>query len=135
MIINVNSVSAYSPALSVAIKSKEEAAPAADAKDKDGESSSVAVNMSDVGQASAGGAAGTSQDLITQLQEQIKQVQKQLEQQQAQLAAAMNSKASDQEKAQRAMAIQQQIAGTTAQLISLQGALLQALKGSVNTTA
>jgi hypothetical protein len=56
-----------------------------------------------------------------------------------QLAAAQQSKAPEEIKAQQVMAIQQQISGTTAELGAEQGALMQMMqaqaKGSVDTTA
>ena len=72
---------------------------------------------------------------IKQLQEQIKETQKTLERQQAMLSAAQNSRAPDEEKAAQVMSIQQQIAGTMAQLNAQQGALLELMKGTVKTTA
>jgi vacuolar-type H+-ATPase subunit I/STV1 len=72
---------------------------------------------------------------IKQLQEQIEQTQKTLLQQQQQLAVAQSSKAPEQEKAQKVMAIEQQISGTMAQLNSLLGALMELMKDSVNITA
>jgi hypothetical protein len=51
------------------------------------------------------------------------------------LAAAQNSKASDQEKAAQVMALQQQISGTMAQLGAQQASLLSLMKVRVDTTA
>lgn len=75
------------------------------------------------------------EQLVKQLQEQIKETQKMLQRQQAMLSAAQNSGAPDDEKATQVMSIQQQIAGTTAQLNAQQAALLELMKGSVKTTA
>ena len=137
MIININSASAYSPALTAATKPKDESVVAPTKSD---EPVSLTVKMS--GDGAMAGAAETSkattpkEQMIEQLKEQIEQVQKQLQQQQAQLAAIQNSKGSEQDKAQRMMALQQQIAGTLAQLTALQGALMQAITTpSVDTTA
>ncbi|NVL29836.1 hypothetical protein F2S74_02045 [Pseudomonas syringae pv. actinidiae] len=70
------------------------------------------------------------------MKQEIKDTQKQLAQQQAQLAAAQSGKGTPEEKAQKAMAIQAQISGTSATLQTLQASLLQLeTQGGVNTTA
>ncbi|MDH0748459.1 hypothetical protein N5D61_19230 [Pseudomonas sp. GD03842] len=126
--INTNSLSAYPAAFATPVKT--DASSTSDA-------TSASVNLrGNVYQAPKASPDGVTQEqLIKQIQEQIKQTQKMLEQQQQQLAAVQASKASDQEKAAQVMAIQQQIAATSAQLMAQQSALLQLMKGSVNTTA
>lgn len=136
MNINTSSLNTYTPTLTATFKAKD-AAVAADTATSD--AAKINVDMSGTAAAGDSGeaAAPTSikEQIIQQLKEQIEQVQKQLEQQQQQLAAAQNSKGSEQEKLQRIMAIQQQIAGTTAQLTALQGSLLQAMAVPIKTTA
>lgn len=80
-------------------------------------------------------AATSSTSYVEQLKKQIEQAQKLLAQQQAQLQSVERGQASDEQKAQQAMAIQTQIMGTSASLQTLQSALLQAMSGSVDTHA
>lgn len=133
--INTNSLSAYSSVISAGFKNDEPTKNDATATNV-----RLRVNVYKDPQATGAGkahdAATSSQEqAIKQLQEQIKQTEKVLQQQQAQLAAAQNSNAPEQEKAQQVMAIQQQIAGTMAQLNAQQAALLELMKDSVSTTA
>jgi len=136
MNINTSSLSTYTPILKTAIKSGDETV-AADAKSSD--ATKLSLDMSGTAAADESTEATApktiKEQIIQQLKEQIEQVEKQLQQQQQQLAAAQNSKGSEQEKLQRIMAIQQQISGTMAQLTALQGSLLQAMAVSVKTTA
>lgn len=136
MKINMSSLSTYTPTLTTSFKSKDETV---DADAKSGDFTKLGVDMSGTAAAddSSETAAPTSikEQIIQQLKEQIEQVEKQLQQQQQQLAAAQNSKGSEQEKLQRIMAIQQQISGTMAQLTALQGSLLEAMAVPINTTA
>ncbi len=136
MNINISSVSTYAPILTASSKSKEETVTA-DAKG--GDSTKLTVDLSgataEAGASESSAPTSVKEQIVKQLQEQIERVQQQLQQQQQQLAAAQNSKGSEQEKAQRVMAIQQQISGTMAKLTALQGALMQAMSGSVDTTA
>lgn len=132
--INTSSLSAYSSVFTAGFKNDQSSKS---------EATTTSVNLrGNVYKTPEAAGAGKAQEgstpreqMIKQLQEQIKQAQKTLQQQQQQLAAVQASKASDQEKAQQAMAIQQQIANTTAQITTLQGSLLELMKGSVSTTA
>ncbi|TDV46446.1 hypothetical protein EC919_11138 [Pseudomonas graminis] len=132
--INTSSLGAYSSVFTAAVKTD-------DSTKSDAKTASVELRGNVYGDPQAtgagkAGAASSPQDqAIQQLQEQIKETQKILLQQQAQLAAAQNSKASDEEKSAQVMAIQQQISGTMAQLNAQQGALLNLMKGTVSTTA
>ncbi|MFJ4141517.1 hypothetical protein [Pseudomonas sp. NPDC089734] len=140
--INTSSLSAYSSALTLTVKNKDaDSTTATDAAEKSGVS--VSLDGAKVGGtavaagAGAGGSSSSSTDeTIEKLKEQIEQTEKLLAQQQAQLAAAQNGKGSEDEKAQRVMAIQMQIATTTATLQTQQGALLQlTTSGGIDTTA
>lgn len=138
--INTSSLAAYSSVYTGGIKT------AADSKvdeSKSGEASTVSAELrgnvlKTDGEDTKAGAAGASnpiQEAIERLQKEIKETRKLLLREQQQLAAAQNSKAPEQEKASRIMAIQQQIAGTQAQLMSQQAALMTLIKGTVSTTA
>ena len=83
----------------------------------------------------AGAPASKGVDVIEQIKKQIEQTEKLLAQQQAQLARVQKSQASEEQKAQQAMAIQTQIMGTQAALQTLRGALLQAMTVGVDTHA
>lgn len=128
--INTSSLSVYSSAFTAALKNDEST-----------KSDAATANVNLLGNVYKGTGKADEQPLspseqaIEQLQEQIKQTQKLLQQQQAQLAVAQNSKAPEEEKAQQVMAVQQQIAGTMAQLNAQQAALLELMKGTVSTTA
>ncbi|MBI6853558.1 hypothetical protein YA0002_12345 [Pseudomonas cichorii] len=137
--INTSSLSAYSSALTLTVKNKDADTATTDSTQK---TTGVSVSLEGAkvggGAAPAGGAGGssTADDTIEKIKEQIKQAQKQLVQQQAQLAAAQNSKGSEEEKAARILAIQGQIAQTSSTIQTLQGTLLQlTTSGGVNTTA
>ncbi|MEN1831915.1 hypothetical protein AAIM60_03475 [Pseudomonas lijiangensis] len=137
--INTSSLSAYSSALTLTVKNKDADTATTDSTQK---TTGVSVSLEGAkvggGAAPAGGAGGssTADDTIEKIKEQIKQAQKQLVQQQAQLAAAQNSKGSEEEKAARVLAIMGQITQTSATIQTLQGTLLQlTTSGGVNTTA
>lgn len=66
-------------------------------------------------------------DPVAELKKQIEQTQKMLAQQQQELASAQRSQATEEQKAQRVMTIQAQIAVTSSTLQTLQAALLQAM--------
>ncbi|MFK3798698.1 MULTISPECIES: hypothetical protein [unclassified Pseudomonas] len=126
--INTSSLSPYPTAFTTAVRNDESTKS---------EATTVNVNLrGNVYEPPKADDSGmTREQMIKQLQEQIKETQKMLEQQQQQLAAAQASKVSEEEKATQVMAIQQQIAGTTARLAAQQAALLELMKGTVNTTA
>ena len=137
--ISTSSLSSYAAAFSVTVKKDDAAATAAStdaakAASDGSERTTVSVNATGAGGATAGSTSDATQQSIDQLKELIKETEKQLQKEQQQLAAALNGNGSDAEKAQRAMAIQTQIASTTALLQSQQAALIQ-LTGGVNTTA
>jgi predicted ribosome quality control (RQC) complex YloA/Tae2 family protein len=131
--INTSTLSPYANPFTVALKNDQ--ATKSDVV-------TASVNLRGTAYTEPGKKAGEAEapqwpreQMIKQLQDQIKETQKVLEQQQQQLAAALNSKAPEQEKAAQVMAIQQQIAGTMAQLTALQASLLELMKGSVSTKA
>lgn len=133
--ITTSSLSAYSSVISAGFKNDEPTKNDATATNV-----RLRVNVYKDPQATGAGkaddaATSPQEQAIKQLQEQIKQTEKVLQQQQAQLAAAQHSNAPEQEKAQQVMAIQQQIAGTMAQLNAQQAALLELMKDSISTTA
>lgn len=137
--ISTSSLSSYAAAFSVTVKKDDAAATpastdAASAAEGDGKRSAVAVDATGAGGATASSSSDATQQSIDQLKELIKETEKQLQKEQQQLAAAQNGNGSDAQKAQRVMAIQTQIASTTALLQSQQAALIQ-LIGGVNTTA
>ncbi len=141
--INTSSLSAYSSALTLTVKNKETenaTSTATDSTQKTGVS--VSLEGAKVGDAAkAGGAGGSSSSTgadqtIERIKEQIKQAQQQLVRQQAQLAAAQNSKGSEEEKAARILAIQGEIAQTSSTIQTLQGTLLElTTSGGIKTTA
>ncbi|MFK3969631.1 hypothetical protein ACI2KS_02740 [Pseudomonas sp. NPDC087358] len=131
--INTSSLSAYSSVFTAGLKNNESTKSDATTANVSLRGNVYQEPGAKVGETQA--PASPREQMIKQLQEQIKQTQKILTQQQQQLAVAMNSKASDQEKAAQVMAIQQQIAGTMAQLTAQQAALLELMKGTVSTTA
>lgn len=131
--INTSSLSAYSSVFTAGLKNDESTKSDATTANVSLRGNVYQEPGAKVGEIQA--PASPREQMIKQLQEQIKQTQKILTQQQQQLAVAMNSKASDQEKAAQVMAIQQQIAGTMAQLTAQQAALLELMKGTVSTTA
>ncbi|WP_122318186.1 hypothetical protein [Pseudomonas cichorii] len=141
--INTASLSAYSSALTLTVKSKDAEKVTSTATDSAQETGvSVSFEGAKVGgAASAGGAGGSSSatgvdKTIERIKEQIKQAQQQLVQQQAQLAAAQNSKGSAEEKAARILAIQGQIAQTSSTIQTLQGTLIElTTSGGIKTTA
>jgi hypothetical protein len=83
----------------------------------------------------AGAPSSTGVDVIEQIKKQIEQTEKLLAQQQVQLARVQKSQASEEQKAQQAMAIQTQIMGTQAALQTLRAALLQAMTVGIDTHA
>lgn len=125
--INTSSLGSYSSVFAAGVKTD-------DSKPSDATSISVNLNIK-TGKAATEEELSPSQQEIKQLQEQIKEAQKRLLEQQQQLAAAQNSKLSDTEKAQQVMELQQQVSATMAQVASLQGALMELMKGNVSTTA
>ncbi|GFM52385.1 hypothetical protein PSCICE_36520 [Pseudomonas cichorii] len=140
--INTSSLSAYSNALTLIVKDKENeksTSTEADSTQKAGVSVSLEGAKVGGGAAPAGGAGGSAskfKDTIERIKEQIKQAQQQLVQQQAQLAAAQNSKGSEEEKAARILAIQGQISQTSSTIQTLQGVLLELITSEgVDTTA
>ncbi|EJL02440.1 MULTISPECIES: hypothetical protein [Pseudomonas] len=78
---------------------------------------------------------GSNKETIDELKKQIEQTEKLLAQQQAQLARIQNSRMAEEQKSQQAMALQNQIMGTQATLMTLRGALLQAMTVSIDTHA
>ena len=66
-------------------------------------------------------------DPIEELKKQIEQTQRMLAQQQQELTSAQRGQGTDEQKAQRVMAIQAQITATSTTLQTLQAALLQAM--------
>ncbi len=132
--INTNSLSAYPSVFTAGLRNDASA---------QSDATTVNVNLRDnvyrEPQAAVAGkskSAGTpSEQAIEQLQQQMEQTQKTLQQQQQQLAVAQNSRAQGEEKAQQVMALEQQIAGTMAQLNAQVAALMELMKGNVNTTA
>ena len=142
--INTSSLSGYGASLSLTVKNpaaEEQAAATGVSTEK----SDVKVSLggAQAGGAKADGAAGggsaTSsavEETIANIKEQIEAAKKQLAQQQAQLSAAQNGSGSDEEKAQKALAIQTQIASTNALLQTLQATLITlTTQGGVKTTA
>ena len=138
--INTSSLSLYSSPFTLASKADQDKANA-DATtvgvNLKATVSKPAQNTNGSGAKSSGGSP--AEQAIEQLKERIKETQKRLQEQMKQLAAAQQSKAPEEIKAQQVMAIQQQISGTTAELGAEQAALMQMMqaqaKGSVNTTA
>lgn len=125
--INTSSLGFYSSVFTTGVKTD-------DSQSKD--ITSVSVNLR--GATTKAGASedlSPSQQAIQQLQDQIKEAQKRLLEQQKQLAVTQNSRLPEPEKGQQVMAMQQQVTATMAQVSTLQGALLELMKGSVSTTA
>ena len=137
--INTSSLGLYPATLTATIKSNVD--KASETQSGDSVPSKINVDLrgnvyqTDDAKAGAAGPSSPAQAATENLQKQIKEVQKQLLREQQQLAAAQNSKGSETEKASRIMAIQQQISGTTAQLATMQAALLDLMKGNVKATA
>ncbi|GAB7532162.1 hypothetical protein PS3A_45770 [Pseudomonas sp. 3A(2025)] len=134
--INTSSLSSYSSALSLTAR-KPEAVQADETKTSETTRVSADLSGAKTGGASKSKSTATTptEEMIEQIKKQIEQTEKQLEQQRAQLAAVQSSKADEQTKAQQVMAIQVQIAATSANLQTLQGSLLQLIGGSIDTTA
>jgi gas vesicle protein len=141
--ISTSSLSPYSAAFTATIKKDDAATTDAstDATTAAGEDSTKSTTVEAGGAAGGGGATGSStsdatQESIDKLQEQIKETQDQLKKEQQKLAAAQNGNGTEEEKAQKALAIQAQISSTNATLASQQAALLQlTTTGGVDTTA
>ncbi|MBT2339397.1 MULTISPECIES: hypothetical protein [Pseudomonas] len=104
---------------------------ATDAGDKKEKSLKVDTSGANI----AGAPTSGGVDIIEQLKKQIEQTEKLLAQQQAELARVQKSQASQDQKAQQAMAIQTQIMGTQAALQTLRASLLQAMTVGVDTHA
>jgi hypothetical protein len=115
----------------VSIKGTDDTTSSTDAGSEKDQSLKVDTSGANV----AGAPASKGVDVIEQIKKQIEQTEKLLAQQQAQLARVQKSQASEEQKAQEAMAIQTQIMGTQAALQTLRAALLQAMAGSVDTHA
>lgn len=137
--INTSSLNSYATSLNLTVK-KEADAASATAVNEQKKTVAVSLPVADAKKASGAGGAGGSKsstdETIEKLQQQIKETQKQLTQLREQLAAAQAGTGTPEEKAQKVMALQMQIATTSATLQTQQGALLQLLtSGGVNTTA
>lgn len=134
--INTSSMSQYASPVNLAVKKEADSATAPAVSE---EKKTVGASLPPVEvkkSSGAGGGKSAAEETIEKIKEQIKQTQKQLAALQAQLAAAQGGSGTAEEKAQKAMAIQMQIASTNATLQTLQGALLQMMtSGGVNTTA
>ena len=134
--INTSSLNSYASSLNLTVKKEADAAASKAVVE---EKKTVAVSLPVAKTKEAGGAGGSkssTDETIEKLQQQIKETQKQLTELRAQLAAAQASTGTPEEKAQRVMALQVQIATTSATLQTQQGALLQLItSGGVNTTA
>ncbi|MCJ8207003.1 hypothetical protein [Pseudomonas sp. RGM2987] len=115
----------------VSIKGTDDTTSSTDAGSEKEKSLKVDTSGANV----AGAPASKGVDVIEQIKKQIEQTEKLLAQQQAQLARVQKSQASEEQKAQQAMAIQTQIMGTQAALQTLRGALLQAMTVGVDTHA
>ncbi|WP_122532964.1 hypothetical protein [Pseudomonas viridiflava] len=142
--INTSTLRAYSSSLSLTVKNQEAqkaTATATATTDDDKKTTEVNLENAKADGASDGGSVGGSSKSVLdstkdKIKEMIKLAQKQLAQQQAQLAAVEASQGTPEEKAMKAMAIQTQIMATSANLQTLQGALLQLeTEGGVKTTA
>lgn len=134
--INTSSLNSYASSLNLTVKKEADAAASKAVVE---EKKTVAVSLPVAKTKEAGGAGGSkssTDETIEKLQQQIKETQKQLTELRAQLAAAQAGTGTAEEKAQRVMALQVQIATTSATLQTQQGALLQLItSGGVNTTA
>lgn len=134
--INTSSLNSYASSLNLTVKKEADAAASTAVVE---EKKTVAVSLPVAKTKEAGGAGGSkssTDETIEKLQRQIKETQKQLTELRAQLAAAQAGTGTPEEKAQRVMALQVQIATTSATLQTQQGALLQLItSGGVNTTA
>ncbi|MDF2641674.1 MAG: hypothetical protein K0R45_946 [Pseudomonas sp.] len=134
--INTSSLNSYASSLNLTVKKEADAAASKAVVE---EKKTVAVSLPVAKTKEAGGAGGSkssTDETIEKLQQQIKETQKQLTELRAQLAAAQAGTGTPEEKAQRVMALQVQIATTSATLQTQQGALLQLItSGGVNTTA
>ncbi|RMM65431.1 hypothetical protein ALQ74_01297 [Pseudomonas savastanoi pv. glycinea] len=141
--INTSTLNSYSSPLTLAVKSTDAEAikSATTTTETEKTSDQASTEGGKAGAAGGGGSVGGSSksalnQTIEQIKQQIKDAQKQLAQQQAQLAAAQSGNGTAEEKALKAMAIQGQIASTSANLQTLQASLLQLeTEGGVNTTA
>ncbi|WP_122409834.1 hypothetical protein [Pseudomonas viridiflava] len=140
--INTSTLSAYPNSLSLTVKNQDaQTATATATTDDDKKTTEVNLENAKADGASDGGSVGGSSKSVLdstkdKIKEMIKLAQKQLAEQQAQLAAVQASQGTADEKAMRAMAIQTQIMATSANLQTLQGALLQLeTEGGVKTTA
>ncbi|WP_335943412.1 hypothetical protein [Pseudomonas sp. G166] len=135
--ISATTVNPYPMSASkVSIKGAEEektVSPVAATETDDDKDKTLQVDTRGANVAGAGAEAGDS--TIEQLKKQIEQAEKLLAQQQAQLARVQKSQASEEQKAQQAMALQTQIMGTQATLQTLRASLLQAMTVSIDTHA
>jgi hypothetical protein len=126
--ITINSHAVSSPNVVTGKADESTLLPIAEPIDKD--SKVLRVNSAGANIDAVVGAAG---DPVTALKKQIEEAPKLLAEQQAQLASAQRSQDNEQ-KAQKVMEIQNQIAVTSSNLQVLQAALLQAMF-SVDTHA
>jgi hypothetical protein len=125
--ITINSFAVSSPNVVTSKADESKLVPLDDTAGKDGKE--LRVNSAGANIESVGGAS----DPITALKKQIEEAKKLLAEQQAQLASAQRGQDNEQ-KAQKVMEIQAQIAVTSSNLQVLQAALLQAMF-SVDTHA
>ncbi|WPN64544.1 hypothetical protein QMK47_06020 [Pseudomonas sp. P9_35] len=130
----VNPYPLSAPKVSIRGAEEEKAvSPVASTDSSEDKDKKLEVDTSGANVAGAGAEAGG--DIIEQLKKQIEQAEKLLAQQQAQLARVQKSQASEEQKAQQAMALQTQIMGTQATLQTLRASLLQAMTISIDTHA
>lgn len=140
--INTSSLSPYSASLSLTVKNQaaEEQAATGTSTEKAGATVSLAGAQAGgaAGGAAGGGSATSSsvEETIANIKEQIEAAKKELAKQQAQLNSVQNGSGSEEEKAQKVMAIQVQISATNASLQTLQATLITlTTQGGVSTTA
>lgn len=140
--INASSLSTHATAFAVTVKKDATVTTDSDTTVTTAATASDSTGATEkAGGAGGSGGAGsssssTSEAAIEKLEEQIKETQKRLQEQQEQLAVAQASKGSDDQKAARVMAIEGQIASSSASLATQEAALVQLQKsGSINTTA
>jgi predicted RNase H-like nuclease (RuvC/YqgF family) len=134
--INTSSLNPYVSSLNLTVKKEADAATST-AVVEEKKTVAVSLPVAQTKEASgAGGAKSSTDETIEKLQQQIRETQKQLTELREQLAAAQAGTGTPEEKAQRVMALQMQIATASAALQNQQGALLQLItSGGVNTTA
>ncbi|WP_260963215.1 hypothetical protein [Pseudomonas citri] len=129
--ISVNPYPMSSPKVSIKGATEDTEAASTEAGNEKEKSLKVDTSGANV----AGAPSSTGVNVIEQIKKQIEQTEKLLAQQQAQLARVQQSQASEEQKAQQAMAIQTQIMGTQAALQTLRSSLLQAMTVGVDVHA